>query len=117
MLRAIGNRAVEYRWLDWLVATLLAGGHALLSWRTNSFDVLRTTGFANRLSLYTDMITVAGLLFGFAATALATYLAFQGQQINTFRAPVGGKVLAQWMSTLVGLLLTLIVLVGSRRGP
>jgi hypothetical protein len=85
--------------------------HPILPTTRQRNSALRTTGFSNRLSLYTDLLSVTGLLFGFAATALATYLAFSGQQINSFRARVGSEVLAQWMSTLLALGLTLIVLV------
>ncbi|MDT7702173.1 MAG: hypothetical protein QOJ30_4498 [Pseudonocardiales bacterium] len=107
----MGKRLVEYRWLDWPFAALLTSGHVALAWSTGRFDVLRTTGFTNRLSLYTDMIAVTGLLFGFTATALASYLAFSGPRITQFRAYAGDQVHAQWMSALGGLAAALGILI------
>lgn len=111
MAGAIGKRLVEHRWLDWPLAGVLTGAHIWVSWSTNRFDILRTTGFSNRLSLYTDLITVNGLLFGFAATALASYLAFSGPRITQLRAYAGDQLHGQWMSALCGLAMTLGVLV------
>lgn len=111
MLRAAGKRLVEYRWLDWPLAAGLAVVHMLVCWWTGRFDLLRTTGFANRLSLYTDMITVTGVLFGFTATALASYLAFSGPRIAQLRAYAGEQIHGQWMSALGGIAATLGVLI------
>jgi hypothetical protein len=111
MRRWLADRAVEWRWLDWPLAVVVVWLHIWLVWATGRFDLLRTTGFTNRLSLYTDMITVTGVLLGFAATALASYLAFSSGPIASFRAHSGEKVIGQWMSALIGLGLTLVALV------
>lgn len=116
MARAIGKRLVEYRWLDWPVVALLVALHVAITWSTGHFDALRTAGFATRLSLYTDMITVTGLLLGFAATALASYLAFSGDRITELRAIAGDKVLNQWMSAIGGFAAALGVLIVCKIG-
>lgn len=111
MAGATGRRVVEYRLLDALLVAFLVGVHITVAWTTGRFDALHTTGFTNRLSLYTDMITVTGLLLGFAATALASYLAFSGQQITKLRDIAGQQLLDQWMSAIGGFAVTLAVLV------
>jgi len=111
MWKAVRNRVVEYPSIDWSLTAVIVLGHLSTVWTWDRFDILRTTGFTNRLSLYADMIATTGILVGFTATALASYLAFSGDRMVSFRAAVGDQVLRQWLSVITGLSVTIGVLV------
>jgi hypothetical protein len=114
VIRVIRNRLVEHPSADWAIVACLVGAHISIVWSSGRADWLRTTGFANRLSVYTDLITVTGIFAGFTIAALASYLGFSGAQIEALRQAAGEKILKQWLAAISGPALAIGTLVACK---
>lgn len=103
VVRGVRNLWLQHPLLDGLTAALIAGAAWLMAdrWRAGA-DILGEMAFNDRMSLYTDLITVTGIFVGFSATGLAAYLALSGRNVERLREAANGLILKQWLSALAG---------------
>ncbi|MGO4662917.1 hypothetical protein AB4Z14_13705 [Terrabacter sp. 2TAF16] len=110
--KTVRNWCLEHPLVDYLAAGILTIGAWQASVRLSpAWDLLGGMAFADRMSLYTDLMTATGIFLGFSATGLAAYLALSGTSIERFREVANGKVLRQWVAALAGSGLALLVFV------
>lgn len=106
----VRNRWLQHPLVDVGIAVVLASGVWFVAkWRVPGADLLGQMAFADRMSLYTDLITVTGIFVGFSATGLAAYLALSGKNIERLRDVAHGQILKQWLSALGGSSVALLV--------
>lgn len=95
---AVADRTAQWWWLDVPVLTLAV--LALAKWAPWA-NVLDDMARADRLSVYTDMLTLTGLFAGFGGVTFAVYLGMTSRAIERLRQRVGGPLLAVWIAVLV----------------
>ncbi|MGW0835061.1 hypothetical protein [Streptomyces prunicolor] len=118
--RWVGRPAV-----DWVLALMVTGSHAVIVRIVGGGDVLAWPGREQRVAAYTATATVAAVVGSFITAAVTLYAASTGQRMRTLRThPVQGPQFRRnWMSilsaTLVisGLCLLAIVLDTTQRDP
>jgi hypothetical protein len=112
---ATAHTWLEHPLIDLAVAFVIVGGHlGLAQWRGSGFDFLGSMKFVDRMSLYTDLMTISGIFVGFSFTALAAYLALSGQNIERLREVAHGQVMKQWISSILGTSAVLLITFGSK---
>lgn len=82
-----------------VVVAALFAGERYKKW---PLDALGAMSFPDRMNLYTDVTTIAGIFLAFSVTGLAAYLAFSGLHIERFRSRAHKQVMRQWISTIAG---------------
>lgn len=98
--RLIGDRAVQWWWLDVPIA---AGAVALIAWQVRpgtGVDVLGQLDLETRRGVYTDMMQLAALFAGFSGVIFALYLGMSGRGVRQVKDLVGMKLLVMWLFAL-----------------
>jgi len=100
VFKSVRNRWVQHPSIDIGLASVVVLIHVAVVERSGHYDPLMATGFENRLSLYTDMITVTGIFVGFTGAALASYLAIGGERMDDLRHRAGTRITKQWFAAI-----------------
>lgn len=104
-------RLLEHPVFDWIAVAGVVGVHVAVVKITGRFDPLGFMDLDRRLSLYTDVLTVTGILAGFTGAALASYLALNGEGITAVRRQAGPQMTRQWAAALTGPAFAIVLLV------
>lgn len=91
------DKAFDAWWLDILVTMFAFLLVTFVPVVGRAFDLLGRLSLERRLSVYTDLITIATLLGGFLGLAFTTYLGWSSRGILHVKDKVGDRLLVVWL--------------------
>ncbi len=96
--------------LDWLVAGVVVGIHAVVVTHANRFDPLASLSSDDRVDLYGTAINPVAILVGFTLAALAFSYSSDGRRTALVRSRGHRALRRTWLGTISGPLLVVAIL-------